>query len=79
MGDYRPISLIGCMYKVLAKLLANRLMKVMSKVISEFQTTFVKNRQILDGVVIANELVEEARRNRKSTLFFKVDFEKAYD
>lgn len=79
VGDYRPISLIGCMYKVLAKLLANRLMKVMSKVISEFQTAFVKNRQILDGVVIANELVEEARRNRKSTLFFKVDFEKAYD
>lgn len=72
VGDYCPISLIGCMYKVLAKLLANRLTKVMSKVISKFQTAFVKNRQILDGVVIANELVEEARRNRKSTLFFKV-------
>lgn len=35
VGDYRPISLIGCMYKVLAKLLSNRLRMVMPKVISE--------------------------------------------
>lgn len=79
IGDYRLISLIGCMYKVLAKLLANRMREVMSNVISKLQTAFVKNRQILDGVLIANELVEEARKRKRPTLLFKVDFEKAYN
>lgn len=36
VSNYRPISLIGCMYKVLAKLLANRMRNVMPTVISEF-------------------------------------------
>jgi hypothetical protein len=48
-------------------------------VISETQTTFVKDRQILDGILIANEVVDEARKLNKELLLFKVDFEKAYD
>lgn len=46
------------MYKILAKVLANRLRLV----ISQTQTTFVKYRQILDGVLIANEVVDEASK-----------------
>ncbi|CAJ2632329.1 unnamed protein product [Trifolium pratense] len=42
-------------------------------------TAFVKNRQILDGILIANEVVDEARKSKKDLLLFKVDFEKAYD
>lgn len=79
VGDYRPISLIGCMYKVLAKLLATRLRNVMNLLISENQTTFVKNRQILDGVLIANELVDDAKKRRKKVVMLKVNFQKAYD
>jgi hypothetical protein len=52
---------------------------VIGSVISESQTTFVKDRQILDGVLIANEVVDEARRSKKELMLFKVDFEKAYD
>ncbi|MCH83355.1 putative non-LTR retroelement reverse transcriptase, partial [Trifolium medium] len=51
----------------------------MGSVISESQTAFVKGRQILDGILIANEAVDEARRSKKELLLFKVDFEKAYD
>nr|KYP49446.1 Transposon TX1 uncharacterized [Cajanus cajan] len=61
------------MYKVLAKLLANRFKKVIGHVISECQSAFLKGRLIFDSVVVANEILEE------SCLFFKVDFEKAYD
>ncbi|GAU20182.1 hypothetical protein TSUD_352460 [Trifolium subterraneum] len=42
-------------------------------------TSFVKDRQILDGILIANEVVDEARKSHKELLLFKVDFEKAYD
>lgn len=63
----------------MAKVLANRLRVDMGKVISETQTAFVKDRQILDGVLIANEVVDEARKLKNELLLFKVDFEKAYD
>ncbi|PNY14389.1 cysteine-rich receptor-like protein kinase [Trifolium pratense] len=79
LNDFRPISLVGSLYKILAKVLANRLHQVIGSVISESRTAFVKNRQILDGILIANEVVDEARKSKKDLLLFKVDFEKAYD
>ena len=59
--------------------MANRLRKVMSTVISESQSAFVEDRKILDGILIANEVVDEARKMKNDMLLFKVDFEKAYD
>jgi len=79
LNDFRPISLVGCMYKVLAKVLANKLRGVLGSVISDSQSAFVKRKQILDGILIANEAVDEAKRMNKELLMFKVDFEKAYD
>ncbi|GAU22483.1 hypothetical protein TSUD_296020 [Trifolium subterraneum] len=64
---------------VLAKVLANRLSKVIGNVISVNQSAFVKGRQILDGILIANEIVDEAKKKKKELILFKVDFEKAYD
>ena len=79
LNDYRPISLIGCMYKVIAKLLENRLRSVLSGIIDERQLTFIKGRHILHGILILNEVVEEALKRKKPVMVFKVDFEKAYD
>ncbi|PNX60639.1 cysteine-rich receptor-like protein kinase, partial [Trifolium pratense] len=79
LNEFRPISLVGSLYKILAKVLANRLRLVIGSVISESQSAFVKDRQILDGILIANEVVDEARKSKKELMLFKVDFEKAYD
>jgi len=79
LNDFHPISLVGSLYKILAKVLANRLRQVIGTVLSNTQSAFVKNRQILDGILIANEVVDEARKTKKELLLFKVDFEKAYD
>ncbi|GJW43442.1 reverse transcriptase domain, reverse transcriptase zinc-binding domain protein [Tanacetum coccineum] len=79
MEDYRPISLIGCMYKILSKLLATRLSKVIHKLIRPNQTAFLAGRQILDGTLIANEIVHCAKKEKFNLLFFKVDFKKAFD
>jgi len=79
LNDFRPIALVGSLYKILSKVLANRLRMVIGRVISETQTAFVKDIQILDGILIANEAVDEARKMKKELMLFKVDFEKAYD
>ena len=79
LNNFRPISLVGCLYKVLAKVLANRLHLVVGSVVSDSQSAFVKGKQILDGILITNEAVDEARRMNKELLLFKVDFEKTYD
>jgi hypothetical protein len=79
LSDFRPISLIRCIYKVISKVLANRLKKVIGSVVSETQSAFISGRQILDGVLIANEIVDEAKRKKKEALMFKVDFVKAFD
>lgn len=57
-SNYRPISLVGSVYKVLAKLLANRLKAVLPHIISETQSTFLSGKNILDDVLIANEVVD---------------------
>lgn len=79
LNEYIPISLIGCVYKIVVKLLANRLKKVMSDIIDERHSAFIGGRHLLHSVIIANEAVEEARRCQKSCLVFKVDYERAYD
>jgi hypothetical protein len=48
-------------------------------VVSEAQSTFIKDRQILDWILVANEVVDDARRTKKKSVLLKVDFEKAYD
>jgi hypothetical protein len=77
--DYRPICLIGSLYKILSKILANRIKRVMSKLISKCQSAFLPQRQILDGVVVLNEVMDLAKRRKNDCLLFKVDFERAYD
>jgi len=77
LNDFRPISLMESLYKILAKILANRLRLAVGSVICEAQTMFVKDRQILDEILIANEVVDEARKFKMEFLLFKVDFEKS--
>ena len=70
---------MGSLYKNLAKILANKLRLVIGSIISDSQSAFIKGRQILDGILVANEVVDEARKCKKELILFKVDFEKAYD
>ncbi|GJT45806.1 putative RNA-directed DNA polymerase, eukaryota, reverse transcriptase zinc-binding domain protein [Tanacetum coccineum] len=77
--DVRPISLIGTHYKIISKLLANRLSKVIDKVVSKEQSAFISGRQILDGPLIISEIIQWYKKRKKKMLIFKVDFEKAFD
>ncbi|GKV18712.1 hypothetical protein SLEP1_g29053 [Rubroshorea leprosula] len=77
--EFRPISLIEVIYKVIAKLLANRISSVLDSIIEESQMAFIRGRQMVDSIVIANKTIAVAMRNKKASFVFKLDFEKAYD
>lgn len=79
LDNYRPISLIGSLYKIISKILAERLKKVISSVVSRVQTAFIAGRTIFDGPLILNETISWLRKTKSKAFIFKVDFEKAFD
>ncbi|GKA86250.1 copia protein [Tanacetum coccineum] len=77
--DFRPISLIECVYKVISKLLALRFATVINSVVGPNQSAFIEGKHILYGCLIANEIIRMASLENQKLLLFKVDFEKAFD
>ncbi|KAI5336490.1 hypothetical protein L3X38_015758 [Prunus dulcis] len=82
LGQFRPISLCNNSYKLLAKILANRLKVILPNIISSHQNAFVPHRQIQDNVLLAHEAFHHLRLKKsicKFELGLKLDMNKAYD
>ena len=69
--DFRPISLIGSLYKIIAKILANRLVGVLGYIVNEVQSAFVADRQILDGPFILDEVLQWCKVKKKQKFILK--------
>jgi hypothetical protein len=82
MKDLRPISLCNVLYKIVSKVLANRLKSCLDKLVSQEQSAFVEGRSILDNFLIAIEVIYAMKRKTKGhrgELALKIDISKAYD
>ena len=80
--QFRPISLCNVLYKIISKILANRLKIFLGKCISTNQAAFVLGRQILDNVIISHEYMHYLKNKREGSHGFmalKLDMSKTYD
>ena len=66
LEDYRPISLCNIRYKIISKILANRIRPLLSKCISQVQGAFLPGRRPGDNIIIAKEVIHNmSKANRK--------------
>lgn len=80
--DFRPISLCNVIYRIVAKMLANRLKQILNDIISSTQSAFIPNRLIIDNVIVGYECLNKIRQNmgkRNGLVALKLDISKAYD
>jgi len=82
MKDWRPIALCNVLYKLVSKVLANRLKLILHKCISDNQSAFVPNRSILDNTMVVVEILHFMKTKTKGNDKFvalKLDLSKTYD
>ena len=81
LNNYRPISLCNSVYKIVSKILVERIRPYLNKLVSPFQTAFVPERKGLDNVLVAQEFFYalDKKKGKEGYMAIKVDLEKPYD
>lgn len=78
---FRPISLCNTTYKIIAKIIAQRLRLIMDKLIGPNEASILKNMQASDNAIVIKEIITHFKKmeGQKANLILEVDLEKAYD
>ncbi|KAF3795612.1 LINE-1 retrotransposable element ORF2 protein [Nymphaea thermarum] len=79
LDDLRPIALCNVLYKIISKFLSFRMKNYLQKVISKDEGAFLPGRSITENIIFAHECIHSLEGMRKSNIYFKIDFSKAYD
>eukprot|EP00253_Pinus_taeda_P006641 PITA_06641 len=76
---FRPIALCNVIYKLISKVVANRLKPLLPLLILTEQTGYVEGRQIMDGIILSNEVIHSLKILKKPGMIMKLDLSKAFD
>lgn len=79
VGDFRPISLVHSVSKILSKMMATRMAPLLPDLVSASQSAFIKKRCIHDNFLHVQSTLRELHRDRKPGFFIKLDISKAFD
>ena len=74
-----PISLCNVIYKIISKVIANRLKPLLPNLICPEQSGFTEGRQILDGVILVHEVIHSLMFSQRLGMLIKMDIAKAFD
>jgi hypothetical protein len=77
--QYRLIYLLNVSYRIITKIQMLRFEGCMSRIINRCQSTFIKGRNIMDGVMTLHEILHDVKNKKRDGMILKLDFEKAYD
>jgi hypothetical protein len=78
-GRFRPISLCNTSYKILTKIIANIIKKILPAIIPENQGGFVKGRYIVDYIILVQEALHSSIRRKDKGMIIKLDLANAFD
>eukprot|EP00253_Pinus_taeda_P028760 PITA_28760 len=76
---FRPIALCNVIYKIISKVIANRLKSILPGIISEEQSGYVEGRQILDNILLVQEMIHSLHSRKEAGMLMQLDLSKAYD
>eukprot|EP00253_Pinus_taeda_P036718 PITA_36718 len=79
LSKFRPIALCNVVYKIISKVIANRLKPILLGIISEEQSGYVEGRQIMDNILLAQEMIHTLQTQKKTGMLIWLDLSKAYD
>ncbi|CAI5464348.1 unnamed protein product [Closterium sp. Yama58-4] len=79
LNNYRPITLLNFTYKVLARVMADRMKKYLGRVISPEQYGFLPRRRLTDAVGLVADIIDSARNDNEDWFLLLVDFKKVFD